>query len=55
MVKFMVEEYDGWIVKLMVRKGVLMIIFGDDFNLFGEGDIIKKLFMLESLNLKYNV
>ena len=55
MVKFMVEEHDGWTVKLMARKGVLMTILGDDLNSLGEGEITKKLPMLESLNLKYNV
>ena len=39
----------------MARKGVLMTILGDDLNSLGEGEITKKLPILESLNLKYNV
>lgn len=54
MAKIVVPQADGQTVRLLIRKDVLMTILGD-INSLGEGEITKKLLMLEHLKLKYNV
>lgn len=54
MAKIVVPQADDQTVRLLIRKDVLMTILGD-INSLGEGEITKKLLMLEHLKLKYNV
>lgn len=54
MAKIVVPRADSQTVRLLIRKDLLMTILGD-INSLGEGEIAKKLLMLEHLKLKYNV
>ena len=55
MAKIVAAQEDGQTVKLMIRKDVLKTILHGDINSLGEGEITKKLLMLQNLKLKYNV
>lgn len=55
MAKVVAAQDDGQTVKLIIRKDVLKTILDGDINSLGEGEITKKLLMLQNLKLKYNV
>ena len=55
MAKIVAAQEDGQTVRLMIRKDVLKTILDGDINSLGEGEITKKLLMLQNLKLKYNV
>ena len=55
MAKVVAAQDDGQTVKLIIRKDVLKTILDVDINSLGEGEITKKLLMLQNLKLKYNV
>ena len=55
MAKIVAAHEDGQTVRLMIRKDVLKTILDGDIISLGEGEITKKLLMLQNLKLKYNV
>jgi len=54
MAKIVAGQEDCQTVKLMIRKDVMKTILDGDINSLGEGDITKKLLILQNLKLKYN-
>jgi len=54
MEKTVAAQENGQTVRLMIMKAVLKSILNCDINSLGEGEITKKLLMLQNLKLKYN-